>query len=123
MNWNNKNELKNIFLNKKWTAEKKWSISHTSKFIVWWRVGNGRHTNSTKSLWNFFLLRGLQETYNIVEGCHCGVTVKAFVCGIVVRDFELQSRYYVYFRTNTIVKGMKPVILAFMGWIVPLLSF
>ena len=28
-------------------------------------------------------------------------------CNIVVNEFELQSRYYVYFRTNTLPKGMK----------------
>ena len=40
--------------------------------------------------------------------------VNALDCGSVVCEFELQSRYYVYFRTN---------ILPAMGWIVPLLSF
>ena len=29
---------------------------------------------------------------------------------IVVNEFELQSRYYVHFRTNTLGKGMKPLI-------------
>ena len=37
--------------------------------------------------------------------------VKAMNCGIVVREFVLQSRYYVYFRANTLVKGMNPFIL------------
>ena len=36
-------------------------------------------------------------------------------CGIVAREFELQSRYYVYFRTNTLGKGMNPLILPDMG--------
>ena len=30
------------------------------------------------------------------------------VCNFVVRDFELDSFYYVIFRTNTLRKGMKP---------------
>ena len=30
-----------------------------------------------------------------------GVMVKAMDCGIVVREFVLQSRYYVHFRKNT----------------------
>ena len=39
-----------------------------------------------------------------------GVMVKAFDCRIVVREFELQSRYYVHFWTNTLGNGRKPVI-------------
>ena len=41
--------------------------------------------------------------------------VKAMDCEIVVGVFELQSRYYVHFRTNTIEKGMNPLILPAMG--------
>ena len=37
--------------------------------------------------------------------------VKAMNCGIVVREFVLQSRYYVHFRANTLRKGMNPLIL------------
>ena len=56
-------------------------------------------------------------------GCPRGVMVKAMDCGIVVREFVLQSRYYVHFRTNTLGKGMNPLILPAMGYIVPLLFF
>ena len=35
--------------------------------------------------------------------------------GIVVREFELQSRYYVRFRANTLGKGVNPLILPAMG--------
>ena len=35
--------------------------------------------------------------------------VKARDCGIVVREFVLQSRYYVHFRANTLGKGMNPL--------------
>ena len=49
--------------------------------------------------------------------------VKAIDCGIVVSEFELQSRYYAPFRTNTFGKGMNPLILPPMGLIVPLLFF
>ena len=45
------------------------------------------------------------------EGCPRGVMVKAMNCGIVVREFVLQSRYYVHFRANTLGKGMNPLIL------------
>ena len=44
-------------------------------------------------------------------GCPCGLMVKAMNCGIVVREFVLQSRYYVHFRANTLGKGMNPLIL------------
>ena len=45
------------------------------------------------------------------NGCPRGVMVKAMNCGIVVREFVLQSRYYVHFRANTLGKGMNPLIL------------
>ena len=35
-----------------------------------------------------------------------GVMVKALDCGIVVREFKSQSRYYVHFRTNIPGKGI-----------------
>ena len=44
-----------------------------------------------------------------------GVMVKAMDCGIVVSEFVLQSHYYVYFGTNTLGKGMSPLILPAMG--------
>ena len=40
---------------------------------------------------------------------------KAMDSGIVVSEFELQSRYYVHFRTNTLEKGMNLLILLAMG--------
>ena len=47
----------------------------------------------------------------IIWVCPRGVMVKAMNCGIVVREFVLQSRYYVHFRANTLGKGMNPLIL------------
>ncbi len=44
-----------------------------------------------------------------------GVMVKVLNCGIVVCEFELQSRFYVHFRANTLGKVMKPLILLAMG--------
>ena len=43
--------------------------------------------------------------------CPRGVMVKAMSCGIVVREFVLQSRYYVHFRANTLGKDMNLLIL------------
>ena len=51
------------------------------------------------------------NTYILTLGCSRGVMVKAMNCGIVVREFVLQSRYYVHFRANTLGKGMNPLIL------------
>ena len=51
----------------------------------------------------------------IIRGCPRGVMVKAVDCGIVVREFVLQSRYYIHFRANTLGKGMNPLILPVMG--------
>ena len=44
-----------------------------------------------------------------------GVMVKAMDCGIVVREFVLQSRNCVHFRANNVWKGMNPLILPAMG--------
>ena len=48
------------------------------------------------------------------RGCPRGVMVKVADCGIV-SEFVLQSCYYVHFRTNTLGKGMNPLILPSMG--------
>ena len=48
-------------------------------------------------------------------GCPRGIKVKTLDNGIVVSEFELQSLYYVHFRTNTFGKGMNPLILPAMG--------
>ena len=47
--------------------------------------------------------------------CPRGVMVKAMDCGIVVSEFVLQPCYYVHFRTNTLGKGMNPLVLPAMG--------
>ena len=52
---------------------------------------------------------------NISGGRPRGVMVKAMDCGIVVREFVLQSRSYVHFRASTLGKGMNPLILPAMG--------
>ena len=48
-------------------------------------------------------------------GVPCGVMVKALDCTIVVRDFKLQSCYYVHFWTNTLGNVMNPLILPSMS--------
>ena len=70
-------------------------------------------TFSMNSLvWDFLAVSsalGFRSTTS--KGCPRGVMVKAMNCGIVVREFVLQSRYYVHFRANTLGKGMNPLIL------------
>ena len=51
----------------------------------------------------------------VLLGCLRGVIFKAMDCRIVVREFVLQSRYYVNFRANNLGKGMNPLILPAMG--------
>ena len=61
-------------------------------------------------------VRSLKKYYTqLRRGCLRGVMVKAMDCGIVVREFVLQSRYYIHFRANTLGKGMNPLILPAMG--------
>ena len=53
-----------------------------------------------------------QSRYEIsVGGCPRGVMVKTMDWGIIVSEFELQSRYYIHFRTNTFREGMNLLIL------------
>ena len=59
----------------------------------------------------------------ILRGCPRGVMVKSMDGGNVVSEFELHSRYYVHLRTNTLGKGINPIIVSAIGQIVQLLSF
>ena len=55
-----------------------------------------------------------------MESARC-LMAKDLDCNLEVNKFELQSRYYVHFRTNTLGKGMNPLILPAMGKILSLL--
>ena len=66
----------------------------------------------SRILYSLYPIQSLRNNY---VGCPRGVMVKAMDCGIVVREFVLQSRYYVHFRANTLGKGMNPLILPAMG--------
>ena len=62
------------------------------------------------------LLVSMSEFHTLTtRECPRGVRVKAMDCGIVVSEFVLQSRYYVHIRSNTLGKGMNPLILPAMG--------
>ena len=41
----------------------------------------------------------------------CGMMAKVMVCSLQVSKFEIQSHCYIHFLTNTIRKGMNPLIL------------
>ena len=58
-----------------------------------------------------------------LRGCPRGVMVKAMDCVIEVSEFEIQSRYYLHYPTNTLDKVMNPHILSVIGQIVLLLFF
>ena len=63
-----------------------------------------------------YLISGIWELIQNVEwGWPRGVMVKAMDWEIVVSEFELQSRYYIHLRTNTVGKDMNPIILPAMG--------
>ena len=49
--------------------------------------------------------------------------VSVIDCDIVVSKFEVQSRYYVYFRTNAHGKGLNPLVPLDIGLIVLFVSF
>ena len=44
-------------------------------------------------------------------------------CSIEVSEFELQLRYYIYFRINIRGKGMNSLMPPALGWKKPLLFF
>ena len=51
----------------------------------------------------------LQQHKNIKGSLSC-VVVNALHCDIVISEFEIQSRYYVHFRTNTLERCMNLLI-------------
>ena len=65
--------------------------------------------------YDYYLNYTLTNESNFAWGCSRGVMVKAMDCGIVVSEFILQSHYYIYFRANTLGKGMNALILPGMG--------
>ena len=66
-----------------------------------------REVKEEKSLLVKF--RYVHTDLNPAGRCPRGVMVKAMDWEIVVSEFELHSRYYVHFWTNTLGKGMNPL--------------
>ena len=68
------------------------------------------------------IARKIESTINeipkfLVGWGHRGVMVKVMDCEIVVGEFQLQSRYYVYFRVNTLGKGIIPFVFSSKLWV------
>ena len=60
---------------------------------------------------------GLFDFYNYTETMRGGprsIVVNVLDCDIVINEFELQSRHYVHFWTNTLGKCMNPLITPVM---------
>ena len=51
------------------------------------------------------------------------IVVNVLESDIVVREFEMLSRYYIRFQNNTFKKGMNPLIPPARSCVVPLLLF
>ena len=51
----------------------------------------------------------------VLSGSLYGIVVDILECNMVVSEFELQPRYYVYFQTNTLGKGMNLLIQSVLG--------
>ena len=92
----------------KWGLILTWSI--TSSDVVNLQVFLSQWQVKFRALKDQFMFISKGYLFKI-WGCPRGVMVKAMNCRIVVREFVLQSRYYVHFRANTLGKGMNPLIL------------
>ena len=89
------------------TSRRQWMIGRSGKRWSGISVLVARHDDDDDKNESFY--------YSTFRRCPHGVMVKAMDCGIVVREFKLQSCYYVHFRANTLGKGMNPLILPAMG--------
>ena len=88
-------------------------FSHKNIFhAVPWKFSRKIKKETTNIKRKFQRLNKFSSNILRYKGCPPrGVMVKAMNCGIVVREFVHQSRYYVHFRANTLGKGMNPLIL------------
>ena len=77
------------------------------KFCIFWQ----KEFMGISHDWNY----SIQSVRKRLGICPRGVMVKAMECGIIESEFELQSCYYVHFRTNTLGKGRSLVILLLMS--------
>ena len=57
----------------------------------------------------------IQSEKQNLEGVPVGVLAKVFDCNLELRKFEIQLFYHIHFLTNTLWKGMNPLIPLAMG--------
>ena len=94
---------------------KKWVLHCFHAIVLWHTMTDQIIMFSLLFLNTYILIDLFEHSFNFPRGRLHGVMVKALDCGIVVREFVLQSCYYVHFRANTLGKGMNPLILLAMG--------
>ena len=90
------------------------------EITVLWTILSITHKHTHTHAHTYTPVHVYTHTHNTLgdgymRGFPRSVMVKVMNCGIVVSDFVHQSRYYVNFRTNTLGKGMNPLILPAMG--------
>ncbi len=56
-------------------------------------------------------ISSVYTAFDLFRGSTRDVVANLLDCDIVVSEFKLQSCYYIHFRTNTLGKGMNPLIL------------
>ena len=67
-------------------------------------------------IWHTALFMGYLMRVELTRVCSLvRIITKLWDCGLEVSEFEHQLSYYVYFRSNTTWKGMKPLIPASYG--------
>ena len=70
----------------------------------------------SSNIGSFNLEKTAYETsMSLQRGCPYGIVTNMLDCYIIVSEFKPQSCYYVHFWTNTLAKGMNPLILPAMG--------
>ena len=84
---------------------------HISCMIAWSIIPKTNMQLLTEFLFEIFTI----SCSNYVQGCLSDVVAKVLDCKIVVCEFELQSRYYVHFRTKTFEKTMSTFIPSCYG--------
>ena len=82
------------------------TIFSLSFIFTQWSSGTAK---STVRQVRFILVLKTWSSLVTGSGCRRGVMVKAIDCRIVISEFELQSRYYVHFRANTLGKVWTPL--------------
>ena len=97
-------------------------VNYGNKFDSMKKIEKQSILNADWMVMILFSIYIFSSPINLIKNIHlyprgypCGVMVKAMDYGIIVSEFELQSRYYVHFRANSLMKGMNPLFLPAMG--------